>query len=187
MSAATEDDPLDRSSRPRGGAVTSERSPATRLGVPGRRAPVAPLLPRCDPERAGSFHAADRSELTAAGHPSRPPHLGGSPPERALRRWLPIRPRPQPQIQPKRPRSRPARASTTMNGANLPRPVATPRVSHFRWPEVSHFRRPLTLSARCQPLRARCQHTPVASAPSAISLGHGRTTFPPISRSAGTT
>ncbi len=66
-----QDDPLDRGSRPPG-AVGRERPPVTRPRVPGRPAPVAPLLPRCDPERAGSLLVTDRSELTAAHRTSAP-------------------------------------------------------------------------------------------------------------------
>ncbi len=46
--------------------VSSERPSVTRPRLPGRLAPVAPLPPLRDPERVGSFLAADRSELTAA-------------------------------------------------------------------------------------------------------------------------
>ncbi len=83
-----QDDPLDRGSRPPG-AVGRERPPVTRPCVPGRPAPVAPLLPRCDPERAGSLLVTDRSELTAAHRTSAPtassPRLpaGASPQARA--------------------------------------------------------------------------------------------------------
>ncbi len=60
-----EDDPLDRGSRSPE-TVSSETRSVTRPRVPGRLAPVAPLPPLRDPERVGSFLAADRSELTAA-------------------------------------------------------------------------------------------------------------------------